>query len=98
MMSELEEIKRKLREHKPHLQEKYNVKEIGIFGSHVHGNQTSSSDIDILVDFSHPIGLIKFIKLEEELEEILGSKVDLVPKKGIKVDLKETILKEAVPV
>jgi len=96
-MSELEEIRQKLSEHKPNLQEKYNVKEIGIFGSHVHGNQTSSSDIDILVDFSHPNGLIKFIKLEE-LEEILGSKVDLVPKKGIKVDLKETIIKEAVPV
>ncbi len=97
-MSELEEIKQKLREHKPELKEKYNVKEISIFGSYISGDQTSKSDLDILVDFSKPIGLIKFIGLEEELEEILGIDIDLVPKKGIKVDLKESILKEAVEV
>lgn len=97
-MSELEEIKQKLREHKPELEEKYNVINIGIFGSYVYGTQTSKSDVDILVEFSQPLGLIQFIRLEEELEDILGLKVDLVPKKGIKIDLKDTILKEAVPV
>ena len=98
MMKELEEIKQKLKEHKPELKEKYNVEEIGIFGSYVHGDQTSSSDVDILVEFSQPLGLIKFIKLEEELEEILGLNVDLVPRKGIKMELKDTILDEAVTV
>ena len=98
MMSELEEIKRKLRENKPDLIEKYNVEEISIFGSYVHGDQTSSSDVDILIEFSQPLGLIKFIKLEEEFEDILGLTVDLVPKKGIKMELKDTILDEAVTV
>lgn len=98
MMSELEGIKQKLREHKPELKEKYNVKEISIFGSYIRGDETNKSDLDILVDFTQPIGLIKFIGLEEELEDILGINIDLVPKKGIKVDLKESILKEAVEV
>jgi predicted nucleotidyltransferase len=47
-MNRLEEIKRKLVEIKPILQEKYKVKEIGIFGSYVKGRQRKSSDIDIL--------------------------------------------------
>ena len=97
-MKDLEDIKRKLKENKDYLKDEYNLNEIGVFGSYVHGNQTSSSDVDILVDFSKPLGLIKFIRLEEELEEILEMEVDLVPKKGIKLDLKETILKEAVTV
>lgn len=97
-MKALEDIKGKLKENKDYLKGEYNLNEIGVFGSYVHGTQTSSSDVDILVDFSEPIGLIKFIKLEEELEEILEMEVDLVPKKGIKLELKETILKEAVTV
>ena len=97
-MKKLEEIKKKLRDHKAELKDEYNLKEIAIFGSYIHNTQTSSSDVDILVEFSRPIGLIKLIKLEEKLEKILGLKVDLVPKKGIKVDLKDSILKEAVAV
>lgn len=97
-MKKLEEIKKKLGEHKAELKDEYNLKEIAIFGSYIHNTQTSSSDVDILVEFSQPIGLIKLIKLEEKLEKILGLKVDLVPKKGIKVDLKDSILKEAVAV
>ncbi len=97
-MKKLEEIKKKLRENKAELKDEYNLKEIAIFGSYIHNTQTSSSDVDILVEFSQPIGLIKLIKLEEKLEKILGLKVDLVPKKGIKVDLKDSILKEAVAV
>ncbi|WP_229704111.1 nucleotidyltransferase family protein, partial [Caldalkalibacillus thermarum] len=42
---------------KPILQEKYNVRKIGVFGSFARGEQTGKSDIDILVEFSKPIGL-----------------------------------------
>lgn len=97
-MEKLKDIKKKLRDNKSYLKKEYYIKEIAIFGSYIHNTQTSSSDVDILVEFSKPIGLIKLIKLEEKLEEILGLKVDLVPKKGIKVGLKDPILKEAVTV
>lgn len=97
MMTELEKIKEKLREHKPELKEKYNVEKIGIFGSYVHGDQEENSDVDILVEFSEPIGW-EIIDLEDELEEILGLNVDLVPKGGIRSELKDTILKETVEV
>jgi len=50
-MKTLEEIKKILRQHKTELKEKYGVKEIGIFGSYVRGEQKKKSDIDILVEF-----------------------------------------------
>jgi hypothetical protein len=97
-MKKLDEIKKKLKDHKSELKHEYNLNEIAIFGSYVHNTQTNNSDVDILVEFSHPIGLIKLIKLEEKLEKILGVKVDVVPKKGIKIDLKDAILKDAVAI
>ena len=94
-MSELEEIKQKLREHKPELKEKYDVEEIGIFGSYVHGDQAESSDIDLLVEFSEPIGW-EIIDLKEELEELLNRPVDLVTKDALKPRLKTQIMKDVV--
>ena len=56
---------------------------MAIFGSYSRKEQNDSSDLDILVEFSDKIGVI-FIDLAEELENIIGFKVDLVSKKGIK--------------
>ena len=78
----LEEIKRILRRHKPLLASKFHVKEIGLFGSYVRGDETSNSDIDILVEFKKPIGL-EIVDLKDYLEQILGVKVDLVSKKAV---------------
>jgi len=47
----LDEIKEIIRKHKKELREKYNVKEIGIFGSIVRGEAKEGSDVDILVEF-----------------------------------------------
>ena len=77
------EIESILAQHREELKERYKVKEIGIFGSYVRGEQNEKSDLDILVDFTETIGL-KFIELAEFLETILGMKVDLVSKGAIK--------------
>lgn len=82
-MITLEEIKDIIRAHKETLRQKYKVKELAIFGSYVRGEQGEISDIDILVEFEEPIGL-EFFSLEEYLENLLGLKVDLVSKKGVK--------------
>lgn len=78
----LEEIKRILREHKPILANRFHVKEINLFGSYVRGEETSASDIDILVEFEKPIGL-EIVDLKDYLEQILGVKVDVVSKKAV---------------
>lgn len=78
------------------LEARYNVKTIGIFGSVVRGEPNSQSDIDVLVEFQPPIGLFKFLELEELLSERLGSKVDLVSKKALKPEIGRSILAEVV--
>ena len=90
-----EDIQEKLKKYKLTLQEKYNVKSIGLFGSYIHGDQTEDSDVDVLVEFSRPIGW-KFIDLKDFLEEILEKEVDLVTVGALKPQLRDEILKEVV--
>lgn len=82
-MTNLTDIKDTLKLHKQRLTEKYGLSFMAIFGSYGRGQQTESSDIDILVDFQNPVG-IEFIDLANELENLLKIKVDLVSKNGVK--------------
>jgi predicted nucleotidyltransferase len=95
-MKDIETLKAILEAHKEELKERYHVKELGIFGSYVRGEAGEGSDIDILVEFEVVPGLLKFIELEEHLSELLGVKVDLVRKKSVREELKESILGEVV--
>jgi uncharacterized protein len=92
------QIKKRLEELKPTLEEKYQVETIGVFGSYVRGQQTIKSDVDVLVEFASDahIGLFKYVDLELFLSEQLGVKVDLVAKGGLKPSLKDRILSEVV--
>lgn len=95
-MKTLKEIIKIIQEHKKELKEKYGVKEIGIFGSHVRGENKEGSDLDILVSFEpdSDMDLIKFVELEEYLSELIGVKVDLVMKTALKPRIGKRILKE----
>ncbi len=97
-MKNLAEFQRKLSKHKGYLEKNYNVGYIGIFGSFVRGEQKKTSDIDILVEFRKPIGLFKFIELEEYIGKVLGMKVDLVSKKALKPYIGQHILREVVAI
>ncbi|SFM37946.1 nucleotidyltransferase family protein [Salibacterium qingdaonense] len=90
-----ENIDQRLKRIKPTLQEKYHVSKIGYFGSFAREEQTEESDIDILVEFSKPIGL-EFVSLKEYLEQELNRSVDLVTVKALKPQLKESILREVI--
>ena len=95
-MKTLGEIETTLKKQMPVLRERFKVKEIGVFGSFVRGEQKETSDIDILVEFSEPIGLIKYVSLENYLSDILGTKVDLVTKTGLRKHIEQEVLKEVV--
>jgi len=92
----MEKIKSILADHKGELASRFNVAQLGIFGSYVRGEQKNTSDIDVLVEFKEPIGLFRFLDLEEYLTGLLGRKVDLVSKKALKPRIGSHILKEAV--
>ena len=71
-----------LREKYPYLASEYGVKRIGLFGSWVKGIPHETSDVDIVVEFEHPLGF-KFIEFTEYLERLLGKKVDVLTPAGI---------------
>jgi len=92
----LDEIRDTLKKHKEEVIRDYKVKELGIFGSVVRGEQGRRSDIDILVEYSELPDLLKLIELERLLQRILRKKVDLVEKSGIRPELRDRILNEVV--
>lgn len=94
-MKKIEEIKKTINLHKNELEIKYKVKNIAIFGSFIRGEQNDESDIDILVEFREPVGLL-FIHLADYLEEILRAKVDLVTPDAIKSNRQKYIMKDLI--
>ena len=99
-MKTFEELKTTLSVHKKELREKYAVREIGIFGSYVRGEQKKKSDVDVLVEFeeSANLSLLDFIGLENYLSDVLGVKVDLVEKHALKPRIGKHVLEEVVNV
>jgi hypothetical protein len=83
-----------LRSHQAELREA-GVKSLKLFGSVVRGEAGPESDIDILVEFSRPIGLLAFVGLKHRLAELLGRPVDLVTPEALKSPLRDGILNEA---
>jgi predicted nucleotidyltransferase len=80
-----------------HICERYQVRELAVFGSAARGDLRPNSDLDLLVDFAPEaeIGFIAFNRLAEELSALLGRKVDLVPKAGLKAAIRNQVLAEA---
>jgi len=94
----LEEIRQILQQSMPELATRYKVKSLGIFGSYVRGEAKKSSDVDILVEFYQAPSLLEFIRMEDDLSERLGLKVDLVMKKALKHHKRRNILEEVAPI
>ena len=87
------DIETKLQELKPVLLDKFHVSKIGYFGSYAAGGQTDKSDLDLLVEFSQPIGW-EFFTLEKFLEQEFGLSIDLVTKDALKERIKRPILNQ----
>jgi len=69
-----------------------------VFGSCARGEMKKSSDVDLLVDFSPPISLLRFVGVKLELEKALARKVDLVEYEAIKPRLRDRILADQVQI
>lgn len=93
-MTTFSQTKKILLNQKPFIKDRYKVKDIGLFGSYAKGQQKKTSDIDILVEFSQPVGFFTFLDLEDYLTKKLGVKVDLVTKKALKAAIGQYILSE----
>ncbi len=92
------QIENILKAHKDELYAKYKIKDIAIFGSYIKGRADENSDVDILIEFESDanISLLGYIGLENYISSLLGVKVDLVEKKGLKPFIGQHILNEAM--
>ena len=95
-MKSLEILKAELEEIKPVLRQRYKVESIGIFGSYTRGEQTTKSDLDVLVSFSESSGLYKFVEVEEFIRKKLNVRVNLVQKGVLLPMIKDQILNETI--
>ena len=86
-------IREILRSSRNLLKEKYAVRSLAIFGSYARGDQQATSDVDLLVEFEKPIGGFAFIELADQLEELLGMRVDLLTPEMIRKNL---LLKKSI--
>ena len=94
---DLREIKQILEKHSEYIKKTYSVREFGVFGSYVKGEEKQESDIDVLVTFDkgHK-DFFNYMRLKYYLEELTGKKVDLVIKEAVKARLRDKIFKEVV--
>ena len=70
------------------------VSMIGVFGSMARGEARKQSDIDLIVRFSKRKSLLAMVRLERELSEALGRKVDLLTEAAINPYIRESVMKE----
>lgn len=76
---------------------RYAVARLDIFGSSARGDFRAESDVDLLVEFlpGARVGFLHLAGLQLELEELLGRKVDLVPRGGLKAVIRDEVLRES---
>ena len=94
-MKNVAEIKKIIESNSEELKRKYHIKQLGIFGSVARNEANELSDVDILVEFEKPIGL-DFVMLGDELEEILGIKVDIVTPNALNPKMYEYIKQDLI--
>jgi len=86
-----------LREHEPEIKKRFGVRDIGIFGSFVRGEERPDSDVDVLVTFRKGEETFdNYMDCKFYLEDLFMRKVDLVMKGAIKKRIRPYILKEVV--
>ena len=71
------------------------VARLRVFGSVVRGEDRPGSDLDLLVEFTRPKSLLTLVGIEQELEEALGRKVDLVTPAALSPYIRDQVLREA---
>jgi len=75
----------------------HGARNVRVFGSAARGDADDTSDVDFLVEFEPGTSLLQHGAMIAELEELLGRKVDVAPEKTLRERVRESVLREAVP-
>ncbi len=98
MVTGKNDILDKLRQRRDEMTHRFGVTSLAIFGSVSRGDDTESSDVDVLVEFNGPATFDGFFGLKAFLEEVLGRTVDLVTRSAIREELRSHIERDLVHV
>lgn len=90
-----EEIKAKIKQCVQQMSGGQNINKVLLFGSHLHGNATDNSDVDLLVELEESVGLFDFVAMQEELSKFLKASVDLGQPDALSKHIKDAVLREA---
>lgn len=93
-----EDVLKTLKAHRHELITRYKVRELSLFGSFARDAQSTASDVDVLVDFTADASFFDLVRLALFLEEKLGRPVDVIPQDTLRAELRETVLRERVPI
>lgn len=74
----------------------FGVKSLALFGSVARDEASVDSDVDLLVEFSQPVDLFEFVRLQQYLQGMLGRPVDLGTPDSLKPQLREQVFKEVI--
>lgn len=96
LMPETADVISLLRTALPSLRAQWPIRSLALFGSRVRHDATPDSDLDVLVEFQHPVALSSFLALEEKLAMITGLRVDLVSAAALKPYIGERVRAEAI--
>jgi predicted nucleotidyltransferase len=75
----------------------HRVKNVRVFGSVLHGNDTEDSDLDLLVDPTSETTLFDIAKIQVELKELLGVAVDVLTPRALPDKFRKQVIQEAQP-
>lgn len=75
----------------------HGVRVLGVFGSVARGEDRADSDVDLLVELPDNMGLFAIARVQNELEELLGTPVDLIPEAGLKPGVRRAVECDLVP-
>lgn len=89
-------IVRALRRALPTLSEKYNIKSFGIFGSYARGEQKATSDLDVLVEYARPLTFPAWMNLEQELAELVGTRVEAHELKHLRTYIRKNVMPQVI--
>ena len=91
-----EELLQRLHEHKDEIRRRFGVKSLAVFGSVARGEAGPESDVDILVEFEGRATFDRYMGLKFFLEDLLGTRVDLVTRRALKPRMRPYVEREAV--
>jgi predicted nucleotidyltransferase len=96
-MSEIAKLLQEKREDILHIARKRKAYNVRIFGSAARGEVGPDSDVDILVDLEPGCNLFDYSGLKQDLEDLLGRKVDVVAEEGLHELIRDRVLEQAIP-